>query len=173
MSDEYKGTTVKEIKTADVSLAGTKSLLKKHNKRAGIVIFYFDWCGFCKSIKSEIIKLSKNVPVYAVRIDDPAAKDIASAYSVESAPNLRFVNSKGEIKPTPYYGDRTVTALTKYVKEKSQTGGCGTCGMSGGKKPAKKAVKKTKKVIKKTKKIAKKVVKKTKKAAKKVIKRKK
>jgi thiol-disulfide isomerase/thioredoxin len=173
MTDEYKGTTVKEIKTADVSMAGTKSMLKKHNKKAGIVIFYFTWCGFCKSIRNDIVKLSKKVPVYAVRIDDPAAKDIAAAYSVESAPNLRFVNSNGEIKPTPYYGDRTVAALTKYVKEKSQTGGCGACSMAGGKKPAKKVVKKTKKVVKKTKKVVKKVVKKTKKAAKKVIKRKK
>ena len=168
MTDEYKGTTVKELKTSDVTLTSSIKL-KKNPGKPGIAVFYYDWCGFCVKVKPELIKLSKKIPVYAFRIDDPKASAVPALYGITSAPNLRFVDAKGVVKRDPYYGDRTVAALTAYVKEKSKTGGgkkckcsgnvCNKKCMKGGAKPKRKVTKK-KVTKKKPKKVVKKVTKK-------------
>ena len=180
--DKFAGSKAKELKGKDLKVSGS-SVTVKGNKKKGVVLFYYDWCGFCQMMAPEYKKLaSKNssISVYAINGTDPTVESAFKAFKIESVPAIFMMSANGKInQKKQFFGERNAEEMKKFanaitggkvvkrkvVKKKVVKKKCG-CGKKcvGGKCVV---IKKKKKVVKK--KPAKKV---STKGKKKVIKRK-
>jgi len=170
MNDKFTNTKVTEL-TPNEYIINKKTIKIKNNKKPGLVIFYYYWCGFCNLIAPELLKLAekKDINIYAIHGDNEYNQDAFRFLQIQGVPHLRFVLSNGNISSV-FTGNRTSNDIYKFIKNENN---------KLVKKPVKKVVKKpVKKVVKKpVKKVVKKVVKKqvkkvVKKPAKKVVKNK-
>ena len=85
-----------------------------------LVDFYADWCGPCKSLASNLEKLSKDsdnnlesITILKVNIEN--FQDIAQKYNIRSLPTMLFMKNSEVVKTkvgSPPYND-----LVKMVKE--------------------------------------------------------
>lgn len=141
MNNKFDKTPVKELTNKDYSIEGDKITIKK-NKNKGLVVFYFYWCGYCKIIAPELIKLAKqkDISVYAIHGENPKNQAAFDKLQIQGVPHIRLVKSNGVISDV-FQGDRTKDELEKFVK--TQRGGCSTCG---GKNKIKKSKKQYKRI---------------------------
>ena len=74
--DEYTNTKVTELSSIDYKIDNKVFIM--NNKKAGLVVFYNYWCGYCQMVKPEFIKLTKNKKYnfYAVHGENPLNKKI-------------------------------------------------------------------------------------------------
>lgn len=178
MPDKFSGSKVKELKGKDLKISGS-SVSVKGNKKKGIVLFYYDWCGYCNMMASDYKKLASKNPSLSIRAingTDPTVEAAFKAFKIESVPALFMLSANGKInQKKQFFGDRTMEEMKKFanaitggarkkvVKKKvtkkvKKKCGCGKKCVGG------KCIVKKKKVVKrKPKKVTKKAKKRTKK----------
>ena len=147
MPDKFANSKVKELKGKNLKVSGS-SVSVKGNKKKGIVLFYYDWCGYCNLMAPEYKKLaSKNssLSIYAINGTDPTVMSAFKAFKIESVPALYMLSANGKInKSKQFFGERNMEEMKKFAN-----------AITGGKvvkrRPKKKVVKKApkKKVVKK------------------------
>ena len=126
--NKFKNTNVIELKYNDFDkIINIKK--SKCSAKPGIILFYYEWCGFCQMITPEIIKLAekKNICVYALNGDKPNSKIIFNHYNINGVPYMLYVSASGKIsKKNKYMGNRTVQDMYKFIKKYTKIyGGCG------------------------------------------------
>jgi len=122
-TDEYKNTTVKELSSKDYIIKNDVIIIK--NNKAGLVIFYNFWCGYCQLVKPEIIKLSKNdkYNFYAIHGENPTNHKLYEHFLIQGVPQIRYVHKNGKIGDI-YNGERTEQNMLNALNDKDQqTGG--------------------------------------------------
>ena len=86
-----------------------------------LVWFYADWCGHCKSMKSEWDKASSKVDGKMVKVDlgdneDSKTNEISKKYNIQGFPTILLLDN-GEIVEK-YEGERKASDFEKFVNEK-------------------------------------------------------
>ena len=74
-----------------------------------VLIFFAEWCGFCREAKPTFEKLANDYPNKVQLIDSDKNKDLLSNYSVKSFPTI--MTNKGD----KYNGDRSYESLSQFV----------------------------------------------------------
>ena len=101
---------MKKITQDDFDIPSLKFKLDKQ----GIILFYYEWCPYCKEVKpilEEYSKLGGNV--YMMDGDEHEGnKDVFAAFGVTTVPDIRRVLPGGSLSPK-YDGDRTVADFIK------------------------------------------------------------
>ena len=144
MPNKFTNTTVCELTASGFD----NKFNVKAPQNGGLMLFYFDWCGYCEDMKPEYIKLSKNKTFKICAINGAVKKNkpIFAKYKIPGAPFIKYFNKNGKLMAGDYKGNRTATDMLKFIKSKSsnlsQTGGA--------KKKPRKKTKATKKRTRKT-----------------------
>ena len=120
--DEYTNTKVKELSPKKYKI--DNKVIIKNNKKPGLVVFYNHWCGYCKMVKPEFIKLTKNKKYnfYAVHGENPLNKDIFQYFLILGVPQIRYVHKNGKIGDI-FNGERNAQGMLQALKQKEQKGG--------------------------------------------------
>ena len=90
------------------------------SKGKKLVWFYADWCGHCKSMKTEWDKASNKVDGKMVKInlgdrEDSKVGEISEKYNIEGFPTILLLDN-GEIKQN-YEEDRKASNFENFVNE--------------------------------------------------------
>lgn len=116
------GSTFYSSKSGIINIKGSSDLRKQLAKDNGlpwIIEFYAPWCGHCKSLKPEYLKLADRlrgiVNVAAVDCDDEQNKAIAGQYGVKGFPTLKLIDPKTPSSPIDYQQARTASAMYSAV----------------------------------------------------------
>ena len=88
--------------------------------KPALVKFYAPWCGHCKAMKEDYIKLGDGYEddVVIAEVDADKYKELGTKYGVNGFPTLKYFEA-GSLKAEDYNGGRTLDDLKKYVVEKS------------------------------------------------------
>lgn len=76
----------------------------QESKKPMIVLFYADWCKFCKMLAPDFAKVIKkkafkeNFTAAYVNCDDPANADLVAKYEIHGFPTVYYVSPEGEKK---------------------------------------------------------------------------
>jgi thiol-disulfide isomerase/thioredoxin len=129
--------------------------ITKSKGKPGLLMCYFDWCGYCQMLAPTMKKLAEKSGITVYALEGSKGEQTFAKIGIVGVPHLLFVKSNGKIdKSKVYKGDRTLGDLYKFIQKYSKiTGGCGCTGgkstkafkkILGGarKKPAKKPTKK-------------------------------
>ena len=100
-----KGSYFSSIRSTDNS----ESNLKLNEGNTTVLIFFADWCGFCKQAKPTFEKLVNDYPDKVQLINDKN-KDLLSKYSVKSFPTI-MTNTGDTYKSN----DRSYEALSQFI----------------------------------------------------------
>ena len=87
----------------------SESNLKLNDGNTIILIFFAEWCGYCRKAKPSFEKLANDYPDKVQLIDSDKNKDLLSKYSVKSFPTI--MTNTGDI----YNGDRSYESLSQFV----------------------------------------------------------
>jgi thiol-disulfide isomerase/thioredoxin len=170
----FVGTPVTQLHKKDFKNGGKFTIHKNQKGKDGLILFYLDYCGYCKMMKPEFIKLgslAKKKGMFVGAIDgmDQVKRNnvLFEEMGIQGVPDIRYVSKDGRIDDEKYMGERTLKDFLSYIKKKSSK------KQSGGakKKVVKKSASKKKKVVKKSASKKKKVVKKSASKKKKVVKK--
>ena len=87
-----------------------------------LVVFYAPWCGYCKSLNSELIKAasdlkSKNIEGRIATVDATKEKSLALEHDIKAYPTLLLFR-KG-IYISSYKGARRSDAIVDYISDKA------------------------------------------------------
>lgn len=120
--DEYTNTKVKELSPKNYKI--DNKVIIMNNKKPGLVVFYNHWCGYCKMVKPEFIKLTKNKKYnfYAVHGENPLNKEIFQYFLIQGVPQIRYVHKNGKIGDI-FNGERNAQGMLQALKQKEQKGG--------------------------------------------------
>lgn len=84
------------------------------------VKFYAPWCGHCKAMAPEYVKLvekmdatDSNIPI--VQVDATAQKKLATQFNIEGFPTLKLIVNK---KPIDYNGPRKMDDMYNFIMNK-------------------------------------------------------
>lgn len=115
---------VEEITLDDFDLTSGSAVLK--GGKDGMLLVYASYCGYCTMVKPEWMKLGKlmkDMPgkVYALQGDTPKNQDLFKYMTITTVPDIRYVNSSGNIDSVKYGDDRTAEGFAKYYKSKSSS----------------------------------------------------
>lgn len=89
------------------------------------VNFYAPWCIWCQRLEpvweafAEHVE-AEQIPVSIVKVDCVANRELCMNHKIQAFPMLR-VFKDGEVQPPDYRSDRTVDALTAFIKSKITT----------------------------------------------------
>ncbi|KAL7718022.1 protein disulfide-isomerase [Entamoeba marina] len=88
------------------------------------VKFFAPWCGHCKKLAPEYIKLSEtiekpNLVIAEIDCDNKDNKDVCGKYGISGFPTLKLF-TKGSTEPIDYNGGRTVDDMKEFINEKTQ-----------------------------------------------------
>lgn len=122
MVNHFQGAKVINLKRKDFD---NSMKLKKAPGKPGLIAFHANWCSFCVQLSPVYKELSKKsgIKIYAIEVDAPNCKEIFEHYMVQGFPSIRYISKDGKIDSENYYGERNITSLQKYIKEKSTSGG--------------------------------------------------
>lgn len=146
MPDKFAGSKVRELKGKNLTVSGS-SITVKGNTKKGIVLFYYDWCGYCSMMAPEYKKLASgnsSIAVYAINGTCPTVGSAFKAFKIQSVPAIFMMSANGKInKAKQFFGERNAVEMKKFAT-----------AISGGgrvvrRKPAKKCGCKNKCVCKK------------------------
>tara|TARA_B110001454_G_C12721664_1_gene434968 strand:+ start:629 stop:1663 length:1035 start_codon:yes stop_codon:yes gene_type:complete len=120
--DEYTNTKVTELSSIDYKI--DNKVIIMNNKKAGLVVFYNYWCGYCQMVKPEFIKLTKNKKYnfYAVHGENPLNKKIFQHFLIQGVPQIRYVHKNGKIGDI-FNGERNAQGMLQALEQKEQRGG--------------------------------------------------
>ena len=85
-----------------------------------VALFYAPWCGHCKTLKPIWKQVEDNFPNVCKSIDCDADPKMAEKFGVKGFPTIKYL-PQGFANPDSaeeYQGERTLEALTTFVKSK-------------------------------------------------------
>lgn len=102
----------------DLNKDNFRQLVKKGNRNLPwFVEFYAPWCGHCKNLKPEYIKLASKLKgianIGAVDCDNKNNQPLAQQYGIQGFPTLKLITPSGKI--VDYNGARTAGAMASFV----------------------------------------------------------
>ena len=100
-----KGSYFSAVTPTDYSSANENN----QNNNTIVLIFFADWCGYCKKAKPTFDKLANDYPNKVQLIDSDKNKDLLSKYSVKSFPTI--MTNTGDT----YNGDRSYESLSQFI----------------------------------------------------------
>ena len=82
-----------------------------------VLIFYANWCGYCKASKQEFLDAADegNGKIVLVNVDDSDAKPLVQRYNIKGFPTIIKVSGKSFKK---YEGERTSKDIVAFLNEK-------------------------------------------------------
>eukprot|EP00835_Amoeboradix_gromovi_P004219 NODE_315_length_11202_cov_0.258849.p7 type:complete len:162 gc:universal NODE_315_length_11202_cov_0.258849:5495-5010(-) len=86
-----------------------------------LVKFYAPWCGHCKAMASDYIKLGdaySEDDVVVASLDASAYKEFGSKFGVTGYPTLKYFDAHS-LKPSDYNGGRSFEDMAKFLKSKT------------------------------------------------------
>nr|BAN42363.1 protein disulfide isomerase, putative [Entamoeba invadens] len=89
------------------------------------VKFFAPWCGHCKKLAPEYVKLADkyksndNIVIAELDCDNKDHKDLCGKFGISGFPTLKFF-AKGTTDAIDYNGDRSFDDLVKFIDEKTQ-----------------------------------------------------
>lgn len=85
-----------------------------------VALFYAPWCGHCKRLKPIWKQVEDNFPNVCKSVDCDADPKMAEKFGVKGFPTIKYL-PEGFANPSSaeeYQGERSLEALTAFVKEK-------------------------------------------------------
>jgi thioredoxin 1 len=70
---------------------------KINNKESMVVDFYATWCGPCKMLSEELIKVESEYPIYKVDVEEDI--DLSTLMGIRSVPAIKYIK-EGEVVST-------------------------------------------------------------------------
>ncbi|EFC50182.1 predicted protein [Naegleria gruberi] len=105
----------------DLTNANAASVLD--GSKGVLVEFYAPWCGHCKNLAPEMVKLgqalikAKPTIVAVAKINCDNERDVCSKYGVQGYPTLKYF-PRGSSEPIEYNSGRTVEAMVDFINQK-------------------------------------------------------
>lgn len=87
----------------------------KFKGKNGIILFYYEWCPYCKEVKPTLQKYAElGGKVYIMEGEEnPGNKTVFDAFNVTTVPDIRRVLPDGSLSPK-YEGNRDVADFLKF-----------------------------------------------------------
>ena len=117
MNNKFDNTKVKELTNKDYEIKNGKIKIK-NNKKKGLVVFYYYWCGYCNLIAPELIKLSEknDINVYAIHGENPKNKKAFETLNIQGVPHIRKITKTGIISNI-FNGERNVENFYNFIQK--------------------------------------------------------
>ena len=104
-----KGSYFSAVTPTDYSSANENNQNNQNNNTI-VLIFFADWCGYCKKAKPTFDKLANDYPNKVQLIDSDKNKDLLSKYSVKSFPTI-MTNTGDKYESN----DRSYESLSQFI----------------------------------------------------------
>lgn len=86
----------------------------------GLVIFFTNWCGYCKNVAPELSKtataLGSSFPIFA--LDCEKYPELCKKIKIQSYPTIRYINKNGSLGSL-YSGERLTNSFLADICKRS------------------------------------------------------
>jgi thiol-disulfide isomerase/thioredoxin len=98
----------------NIIYGGAQTDLNITNNETILVLFYADWCFYCKKFMPIWDKLEKNLKIKTKKINCPENEELCNKYDIQGYPTIKLFKNNQEID---FDKERTYDGVMEFVKK--------------------------------------------------------